>query len=47
MLNAWGAQLPLDHADDDRLQAFVDFYADNGPEKAPCVDGGSTEVATS
>lgn len=47
VLNAWGAQLPLDHADDDRLQAFVDFYADNGPEKAPCVDGGSTEVATS
>lgn len=35
--SAWGAQLRLDDANDPRLQACIERYAGEGPEKgAPC-----------
>lgn len=41
---AWGAQLPLEAASDERLADFVSFYAGNGPEPgAPC--SGSSDVS--
>ncbi len=42
--SAWGAQLRLEEATDERLRAFVRAYAGNGPEPgAPC-DGGTEET---
>ncbi|MBA3416270.1 MAG: DUF3105 domain-containing protein [Chloroflexia bacterium] len=44
VLSAWGAQLRLEEATDERLRAFVRAYAGNGPELgAPC-DGGTEET---
>jgi hypothetical protein len=44
--SAWGAQLRLDDAHDPRLQAFIDRYAGNGPERgASCASGVETTVA--
>jgi hypothetical protein len=38
--SAWGAQLRLEEVDDPRLQAFIDRYAGNGPERgASCTSG--------
>ena len=45
--SAWAVQLELDGADDPRLEAFVEFYAE-GPQTpelgAPCL-GGTSETA--
>ncbi|MGI9622597.1 MAG: DUF3105 domain-containing protein [Acidimicrobiales bacterium] len=38
--SAWGAQIDLESADDPRLDAFIAAYSENGPERAPCVQGG-------
>ena len=35
--SAWGAQLRLDDVNDPRLQAFIDRYAGNGPERGARV----------
>jgi hypothetical protein len=46
--SAWGAQLRLDDVDDPRLQAFIDEYAGNGPERgATCDSGVETTVSGS
>lgn len=38
--SAWGAQLRVDDVNDPRLQAFIDRYAGNGPERgASCASG--------
>ncbi|MBA2596028.1 MAG: DUF3105 domain-containing protein [Chloroflexia bacterium] len=43
--SAWGAQLRLDDVADPRLQAFIDRYAGNGPERgARCDTGVETTV---
>jgi Protein of unknown function (DUF3105) len=43
--SAWGAQLRVDEVDDPRLQAFIDRYAGNGPERgATCDTGVETTV---
>ena len=43
--SAWGAQLRLDDVNDPRLQAFIDRYAGNGPERgATCDTGVETTV---
>ncbi len=43
--SAWGAQLRLDNVNDPRLQAFIDRYAGNGPERgASCESGVETTV---
>ncbi len=36
--SAWGAQLRLDDVNDPRLQAFIDRYAGNGPERGATCD---------
>jgi hypothetical protein len=38
--SAWGAQLRLDNVNDPRLQAFIDRYAGNGPERGATCDTG-------
>ncbi|MGH2614053.1 MAG: DUF3105 domain-containing protein [Thermomicrobiales bacterium] len=38
--SAWGAQLRLDDVADPRLQAFIDRYAGNGPERGATCDTG-------
>jgi hypothetical protein len=38
--SAWGAQLRLDDVNDPRLQAFIDEYAGNGPERGATCDSG-------
>ena len=38
--SAWGAQLRLDDVNDPRLQAFIDRYAGNGPERGATCDSG-------
>lgn len=38
--SAWGAQLRVDDVDDPRLQAFIDRYAGNGPERGATCDTG-------
>jgi hypothetical protein len=38
--SAWGAQLRLDDVSDPRLQAFIDRYAGNGPERGATCDSG-------
>jgi hypothetical protein len=38
--SAWGAQLRLDDVNDPRLQAFIDRYAGNGPERGATCDTG-------
>src|SRR5215213_7745156 len=38
--SAWGAQLRLDDVHDPRLQAFIDRYAGNGPERGATCDSG-------
>jgi hypothetical protein len=38
--SAWGAQLRLDDVDDPRLQAFIDRYAGNGPERGAGCESG-------
>ena len=44
--SAWGAQLRLDDVHDPRLQAFIDRYAGNGPERgATCDSGVETTLA--
>jgi hypothetical protein len=44
--SAWGAQLRLDDVHDPRLQAFIDRYAGNGPERgATCDSGAETTLA--
>jgi hypothetical protein len=43
--SAWGAQLRVDVVNDPRLQAFIDRYAGNGPERgASCASGVETTV---
>jgi hypothetical protein len=42
--SAWGAQLRLDGADDPRLQAFIDRYAGNGPERGASCSSGVEET---
>jgi hypothetical protein len=43
--SAWGAQLRVDDVNDPRLQAFIDRYAGNGPERgASCASGVETTV---
>ena len=39
--SAWGAQLRLDDVNDPRLQAFIDRYAGNGPERGATCDTGA------
>ena len=44
--SAWGVQLRLDDVHDPRLQAFIDRYAGNGPERgANCDSGVETTVS--
>ena len=44
--SAWGAQLRVDDIADPRLQAFIDRYAGNGPERgATCDTGIETTIA--
>jgi hypothetical protein len=38
--SAWGAQLRVDEVNDPRLQAFVERYAGNGPERGATCDTG-------
>ena len=38
--SAWGAQLRLDDVNDPRLQAFIDEYAGNGPERGASCESG-------
>lgn len=38
--SAWGAQIDVESADDPRLEQFIDTYSRQGPESAPCVQGG-------
>jgi hypothetical protein len=38
--SAWGVQLRLDDVNDPRLQAFIDRYAGNGPERGATCDSG-------
>lgn len=38
--SAWGAQLRLDDVNDPRLQAFIEEYAGNGPERGATCDSG-------
>ncbi len=38
--SAWGAQLRVDAVDDPRLQAFLERYAGNGPERGARCDSG-------
>lgn len=38
--SAWGAQLRLDDVSDPRLQAFIERYAGNGPERGATCDSG-------
>ena len=40
VVSAWGAQLRLDDVSDPRLQAFIERYAGNGPERGATCDSG-------
>ena len=42
--SAWGARLRLDDVDDPRLQAFIDRYAGNGPERGASCESGVEET---
>jgi hypothetical protein len=42
--SAWGAQLRLEAVDDPRLQAFIDRYAGNGPERGASCSSGVEET---
>jgi hypothetical protein len=42
--SAWGAQLRLEDVADPRLQAFIDRYAGNGPERGASCDSGVEET---
>ncbi len=44
--SAWGAQLRLDDVNDPRLQAFIDRYAGNGPERGATCDTGAETTVT-
>jgi hypothetical protein len=44
--SAWGAQLRLDDVSDPRLQAFIDRYAGNGPERGATCDSGVETTVT-
>ena len=44
--SAWGAQLRLDDVNDPRLQAFIDRYAGNGPERGATCDRGVETTVT-
>ena len=44
--SAWGAQLRLDDVNDPRLQAFIDRYAGNGPERGATCDSGVETTVT-
>jgi hypothetical protein len=44
--SAWGAQLRLDDVSDPRLQAFIDRYAGNGPERGATCDRGVETTVT-
>ena len=46
MASAWGAQLRVDEVDDPRLQAFIDRYAGNGPERGATCDTGVETTVT-
>jgi hypothetical protein len=45
--SAWGAQLRLDDVDDPRLQAFIDRYAGNGPERGASCESGVEDTVGS
>jgi hypothetical protein len=43
VLSAWGAQLPLDSASDERIPTFISRYKAQGPEQgATCTNGVGT-----
>ena len=44
--SAWGAQLRVDDVGDPRLQAFIDRYAGNGPERGATCDTGVETTVT-